>query len=198
MTRTAPLPYQRYIYANKLAWLLWVPYPSQCFHNPSYSHDSKFETHWQRWTFFKLPLCIWVSYDCNWYGFVLSFWRVYGFSLSHSSEQVSCVWSQGLQCRLLRVPFAYQSLTKSSWTGLAIRPPWIRSSQRWDMHQHTISSHQIFEPKALRDHSLSPANGVHMYIYIYIYILLGIAKEFWNHSTVSDIMTIWTGCSCNT
>jgi len=38
------------------------------------------------------------------------------------------------------------------------------------MYQHIISSHQIFEPKALQDHSLSPPNGVHVCVYIYIYI----------------------------
>jgi len=27
--------------------------------------------------------------------------------------------------------------------------------------------------------------------------LLGIVKEFPEHSTVSCIMNIWTGCSCN-
>jgi len=92
------------------------------------------------------------------------FGRVYSFSLSHSSEQVSSVWSRALQCHLLHAPFAYRSLTKSSWTGLAIRPPWMRSRQRWDIYKHTISSRQIIESKALWDHSLSPSNSVHIYI----------------------------------
>jgi hypothetical protein len=51
------------------------------------------------------------------------------------------------------------------------------------MHQYTISSHQIFEPKAQQDHSLS--------------VLLGNMKESLKHSTVSDIVTIWTGFSRN-
>jgi hypothetical protein len=155
VTHTASLPSQNYIFANKLAWLFWGHNPSQCFHDLSYSHDPEFETPWQRWTFFVVPPFVWVSYDCNWYRYELPFWWVYSFSLSQSTEQVSSVWSQALQCHQLHVPFAYQSLTKNSWTGLAIRLPWIRSSQRWDVRQYTVSSQQIFEFMALRYHSLS-------------------------------------------
>lgn len=50
VTYTAPLPSQHYIYANKLAWLVWLHNPSQCFHDTRYNHDPEFETSWQRWT----------------------------------------------------------------------------------------------------------------------------------------------------
>jgi hypothetical protein len=53
------------------------------------------------------------------------------------------------------------------------------------MHQRAVSSHQIFQHKALQKHSLCFRNSD--------YILLGIVRDFLKHSAVSDIMNMWTG-----